>query len=65
MNIDRIGPLTFCIHLGSLYQTDYYDPRSDIKEWAKNNIMKTWYMREIYVSFRSESDAMMFALRWC
>ena len=65
MNIVRISPLTFCIHLGNIYQSGYYDPRSDINEWAKNNVMKTWFMRGNYVSFRSNKDAMMFTLRWC
>lgn len=64
-NIVRIAPLSFCILLGNMYQPDYYDPRRDIRKWAENNIMKTWYMRTIYVSFKSEQDAIMFALRWC
>ena len=68
MNIVRISPLTFCIHLEwAAYpvNTYKYDPRSDIREWAKDNVMKTWTMRGIYVSFKSNKDAMMFTLRWC
>ena len=66
MNIVRISPLTFCIHLRyTKFGIPKYDPRSDIKEWAENNINKMWYMRGIYVSFKSKHDAMMFSLRWC
>ncbi len=65
MNIVRISPLTFCIHLGNMYGPNFYDPRRDIREWAENNINKTWYMRTIYISFKSNNDAIMFALRWC
>lgn len=64
MEIVHISPLMFCIHLGNMYSPDYYDPRTDIREWAEENITKTWYMDTIYVSFRSKDDAMAFKLRW-
>ncbi len=64
MEIVHISPLTFCIHLDQSWDPNRYDPRSDIEEWAEENIKNTWFMRSIYVSFRSKNDAMAFKLRW-
>jgi len=57
--ITHISPLTFYIDI--LLQ---YDNRPEIEKWLKDNAEKSYYMRMVYVSFKSKTDAVAFKLRW-
>ena len=62
MEINHITPLCFCIHWDH-YRED--DPRDEIGEWLKANIKRTYFEIEVYVTFRSKYDAMLFKMICC
>lgn len=65
MKITHVNPLSFYVSLRNRYSPNFYDPRDDIKKWCEENIEHKWYMRGVYISFRSPTDAMAFKLKWC
>lgn len=62
MKITHISPLCFCI---SVIDIEYQrQERQKMKEWIEQNIERTYFIRGIYITFRSRHDAMAFKLRW-
>ena len=62
MKIIHISPLCFCI---STIDISYSrQERKDMEEWIEQNTKRTYFIRGVYITFRSEEDAMVFKLRW-
>lgn len=62
MNIKHITPLCFCISvIGLEHQSQ---ERREMEKWLKQNIKRTYFVRNVYITFRSKQDAMAFKLRW-
>jgi len=62
MEIKHITPLCFVV-LWGYYTED--DPRPEIEEWLEKNIERTYFTYEVYITFRSKYDAILFKMRWC
>jgi len=62
MKITHISPLCFCISvIGLEHQRQ---ERREMKEWIEQNIERTYFIRGVYITFRSKHDAMAFKMRW-
>lgn len=62
MKITHISLLCFCISvIGLEYQRQ---ERREMEEWLEENIKRTYFVRNVYITFRSKQDAMAFKLRW-